>query len=198
MFQSARSPFARRIRLLLEELGVKYDLVVEDVFRPTPGFLQINPVGRVPALRIQTGELITDSSQIQNWLAGRFFDHSLFRYGTTSEAHARGVSGLAVGLMEWTITNYLESTRAPGQRDLSTSCEALDRINAVLRKLEAQLKGPYFYGEHMGFWDLDLGAALAYSDLRNGCEIVDRFPRLRGYLSMLETRASFQKTQPPK
>jgi glutathione S-transferase len=87
--------------------------------------------------------------------------------------------------------------RAAGSRSAAVEQDALESIERALRALEADLRGPFAAGEKLGVWDLDLGAALAYCDLRMGPQLVDARPALREYLKRLSTRESFKKTVPP-
>ncbi len=71
---------ARSMRCLwtLEELGVDYELVNME-FPPRyrqPGYLQINPLGTVPAL-VTDGITLTESTAIAQYLVEKFGPHSL-------------------------------------------------------------------------------------------------------------------------
>jgi glutathione S-transferase len=100
--------------------------------------------------------------------------------------------------MDHAVLAYLErATRPEGMRLASVEQEALEAIERALRALETEVRGPYVAGEKLGVWDLDLGAALAYCDLRVGAKFVDSRPRLREYLGRLNARESFKRTVPP-
>ncbi|MBI3555545.1 MAG: glutathione S-transferase family protein, partial [Deltaproteobacteria bacterium] len=114
LYISQRSPFARRVRLVLEELGVDYDTEVLDVFNLPPGYAGINPLGRVPVLRLPNQELIVDSWMILDYLRSRHEEHPLFLTGGASDARSRSISGIAVGVMEHTVLAFLENMRGPG------------------------------------------------------------------------------------
>lgn len=60
------------IHLLLEELGVDYELRIIDLSRGeqfSPAFRAINPKGKVPALLRDDGTLITEFQAVAFWLA---------------------------------------------------------------------------------------------------------------------------------
>jgi glutathione S-transferase len=187
LYGSLRSPFARRARLMLEELGVEHDFEVVDVFNPPAAFLEVNPLGRVPALRLADGRVLIDSWAIHAYFEARHGAHPLFLFGGAGEAAARRVTALAVGVMEHAVMAFLKYDRD----------EALAVVGRALRTLEGEALGPYFFGDRLGCWDLDLGAALAYCDLRLGRSVVDGHPKLRAYLEALSARPSFRKTVPP-
>ncbi len=61
------SPFSRKIRLLLSEKGLPFELCTEDVWERRDQFLLINPTGEVPVL-VERGAIIADSTVISEYL----------------------------------------------------------------------------------------------------------------------------------
>jgi glutathione S-transferase len=195
---SLRSPFGRRVRLLLEELKADYETVIHDVFAPTPELIALNPLGRVPVLQLADGRRLIDSWEIVEYLKERHGADPLFARGGADEIRLRNVTALALGVMEGAVAAFLErAMRAPAMRSLVVEQDALESIERALRALETEVRGPYVAGEKLGVWDLELGAALAYCDLRQGPALVDARPVLREYLKRLNARESFKKTVPP-
>jgi glutathione S-transferase len=64
----ATSPFVRKAWLALAEKGLAFENVALDPLAKTPRFLAMNPMGRVPILEEEDGELISDSSVICDYL----------------------------------------------------------------------------------------------------------------------------------
>lgn len=63
------------IRILLEEIGVPYQLALVDLStgqQRDPAFLAVNPKGRVPALLRDDGTVLTEFQAIALWLAWSF------------------------------------------------------------------------------------------------------------------------------
>jgi glutathione S-transferase len=61
-----------KVRLLLALLGRKYELVELDILKGetrTPGFLAINPNGRIPVLELEDGRRLSESNAILYYLA---------------------------------------------------------------------------------------------------------------------------------
>ncbi len=199
LHMSLRSPFARRVRLLLEELGVAYEPVTVDVFVPPQWFLQVNPLARVPALELPTGEIIADSNQIVAYFKEAHPAHALFNTQGVRPARALNWSGLATGAMDWTVTWFLESLKAPGMRDEDTLTEAEGAVVRAFAFFNEELRGnqKFLAGTQIGVWDLDLGAAYGYSKFRMKHAVEGHFPELEMYFQRLMTRDSFKKTVPP-
>ncbi|MEW6056644.1 MAG: glutathione S-transferase family protein [Bdellovibrionota bacterium] len=198
LYSSLRSPFGRRIRVRLEELELPYDIEMVNVFEPTEELLRLNPLGRIPILVLPTEEEIIDSHQIEEYLRARNRSHSLYSNPEgIRDARARSWSALAVGVMEATVSSFLETLRPAALQIPEVKAEFLQAIQKTLKRFESEITSPLLAGSELRAWDIDLGCALAYCDLRMGRQVVDRYPRLRIYLERLESRASFQKTAPP-
>jgi glutathione S-transferase len=61
-----------KVRLLLHQLGVPFELVLVDILRGetrTPEFLARNPNGRIPVLALEDGTHLAESNAIQWYLA---------------------------------------------------------------------------------------------------------------------------------
>ncbi len=187
---SLRSPYARRVRIAFLEHGISYHEVMEDVFQPSAGLLQANPLGRVPVVTLLTGEQICESQQILN--------AAVTERPTPSEAAA---SGLALGLCDKIVERLLESLRPQEQQDPGIFGD-FDRLLAPTLEALEQALGRGMTPSPDPLTPLrqsliDAGVALAYLNLRYGHQWQERHPRLVLTLENLEARASFKKTSPP-
>jgi glutathione S-transferase len=76
LYTSHHCPYAHRAHITLSELSVPYEEVLIDLDSPRPDwYLQINPRGLVPSIRIQHGtmdEIITESAIVAQFLADSF------------------------------------------------------------------------------------------------------------------------------
>jgi glutathione S-transferase len=64
LYQFPLCPFSRKVRLMLGEKGIAYDLVTEYPWEQRPGFRDINPAGRTPAMRLAERDLILSDSTV--------------------------------------------------------------------------------------------------------------------------------------
>lgn len=206
---SARSPFARRIRLAFRENGVRYVEAVHDVFKPGPELLKTNPLRRVPAVLLKSGEVIVDSNSILSvfyeqgapsrtrWLRGLA--------SARASAEAAHWSGMAVGLCERLVEYFLETQRPEAARDQEILAEIIPIADGFFEALERHLSDGRArilvagdgQGEELNQADLDLGTALAYTSLRYSPEWILRYPAARRYFEALNARPSFVETRPP-
>ncbi len=62
------SPFARKVRLVLAEKRLPFELQIERVWHRRPEYLQLNPAGTVPTLVEDNGLVVPDSGVICEYL----------------------------------------------------------------------------------------------------------------------------------
>lgn len=62
------SPFVRRVAVSLRLLGFAYQRDTRSVFGDFDAMRQVNPLGRIPALILDDGETLIDSTAILDWL----------------------------------------------------------------------------------------------------------------------------------
>jgi len=99
LYGTPLSHFTRKVRIVLAELGVPFEMVwARSVLAATPDAYAENPLMRVPAL-VDDGELVIDSDHIARYLVGRFDPGD--RLGVRSERVA-DLNALAVldGIMD--------------------------------------------------------------------------------------------------
>lgn len=68
LYHVALCPFSRKVRVVLNEKAIPYELQVEKVWERRPQFLALNPAGLVPVLVEDEGVVIAESSAICEYL----------------------------------------------------------------------------------------------------------------------------------
>lgn len=197
------SPFVRKVRLCLLEKDLPYELEIVTPFGQPAWYRDINPLGRIPALR--DGELtLADSSVICQYLEEQY-SNLLPLYGDNPADTAR---------IRW-LEKYCDYELAPlctftvfRNRVLKptmgkTSDEAAIR-EALTNKLpphfdylEQQLgNAEYFVGARLSMADLALACQL--TNMAHGGETLDtsRWPALAAHHQRIEARASYQAVLP--
>jgi len=81
LFQLPLSPYCRKVRLVLAEKRLPFELRAERVWERREEFLQLNPAGTVPTLVEDNGLAIADSNVICEYLDEAYPDNTLI--GTT-------------------------------------------------------------------------------------------------------------------
>jgi glutathione S-transferase len=101
------SPFVRKVRVVLAEKQVPYDLVPANPFEKSPAFLKLSPLGRIPALEDESGRSLADSSVIAEYLEERFPEPPLFPRDAYERARTRWFDEYADGGMGPSLTGKL-------------------------------------------------------------------------------------------
>ncbi len=68
LFHIWLSPFCRKVRLVLEEKRLEYEMVVEPVWERREEFLSLNPAGLVPVFVDTDGAVVSESDAICEYL----------------------------------------------------------------------------------------------------------------------------------
>lgn len=71
------SPFARKVRLVLGEKKLPFELQLEKVWERRPEYLELNPAGTVPTLVEENGLVVPDSGVICEYLEEAYPDAPL-------------------------------------------------------------------------------------------------------------------------
>jgi len=188
LYISARSPFARRVRLAFRERDIKYEEKILDVLNPPPEFEKITPVLKVPVVVLKGGETIIDSNAILKV----FYDPK------KETALTLKWSGIAMGICETLVSRFFENLRPPEKRDQ----EALTEYDTILKRCFSEFEEfiedkRTISDAGLTQADLDMGTASAYFSLRYDPKWSQRYPNAFAYSSELNKRPSFQETAPP-
>lgn len=126
-----------------------------------PAFLALNPSGKVPALRLPDGTIVTESLAILLTIADRFPDAALLPPGG-SDARAQAYRWLAFMAGEIypgvEIADYPARFAPAGDEAEALRTNIRARIRDNLLVVERQIAGPWFLAE--GFSLLDIYAVM--------------------------------------
>jgi glutathione S-transferase len=146
----------------LAEAGAPYRFELVSLERneqKQPAFLAINPSGKIPALRLPAGEIVTESAAILLTLADHFPQARLLppRAGPDRAQAYRWLAFMAGEIYPIVeIVDYPERFAADGAEALRTA--ARDRIRERILIIERMIHGPFLLAG--GFSILDIYAAM--------------------------------------
>ena len=192
------APFTRavRIRWLLEELGLPYDLRRVAFTPPERAFSQATPLGKFPV--IEDGDVTICES-------GAIVEYVLERYGNGRLAPPVG-SPLRGEFLQW--VHFAEATAFPPlgvivwhrlyKRDEDRIPDVIEsareRAIAAFEFVERRLVGrSYLLGEEFSAADVMMGFTLMAAQALGVLD--DRHPPLLRYLERLQARPAFQRAQ---
>jgi len=158
---SPASPYVRKVRALAVELGVPLDMVIADAAAVDSSFGRINPIHRVPALELDSGEVLFDSPVICECLdathGGGFFPPA-----GPERWRVLKLQALGDGIMDAAVPRRGEVLR-PEQQQSPGRLAAYERsIRQVLDALERDVDG--LSGVNIG--TIAVACALGYLDFR--------------------------------
>jgi glutathione S-transferase len=200
LYITSRSPFARRVRIALLENGISYTEKTCDVFNPTADLFLMNPLGRVPVIKLSDDSILIDS----NLILQVFYQSKESRYEQVSVRGQLEIlrwSAIFVGLCEKVVEYYLNTLLPDNQRSSETAAELFEIAERCLKVAEKRLqerKSKFFLNEVFTQADIDLGVCLNYLDLRYPVlQWQERFRDISDYYMQLSQRQSFILTAPP-
>ena len=83
------SPFSRKVRLVLAEKRLPFELKIEKVWERRPGYLELNPANTVPTMIEENGLVIADSSVICEYLDEAYPDEPLLGHTLAERVEVR-------------------------------------------------------------------------------------------------------------
>ncbi|MDD0973031.1 maleylacetoacetate isomerase [Pseudomonas fontis] len=97
LFTYYRSTSSHRVRIALALKGLEYQSLPVNLLKGEqrePGYAAINPQGRVPALRVASGDVLVQSPAIIEYLEEAYPQPALLPGDAVQRAKARGVAAL--------------------------------------------------------------------------------------------------------
>jgi len=199
LFASLTSPYARKIRIILAEKGLPFELVVDSPWEANTRIPTLNPLGKVPALITDSGEVFFDSPVIAGYLETLDTAPQLLPTDRLDAVRVRQLEALADGVTDAAVTALLESRRPDGQRSELEMDRQMEKLDRGLDELERRASGrTWLHGDSLGLGDIAVGVALGYLDLRFAHhEWRAQHPALAALAERLFARPSFASTKPP-
>jgi len=197
------SPFVRRVAISLQLLGEPFTRDTRSVFADGPALRQINPLGRIPALVLDDGEVLIDSGAMLDHLdeqAGP--GRALLPASGALRRRALRLTALGSGAVDKAGAIAYERLLRPPDRVFQPWLDrCAEQLATALQALEAEVSAVadarWLLGERLMQPDIMVGAMLGYLNLR----VRDAFPAgryhaLERFALRCEAQAAFQATRP--
>ncbi|KAH7348542.1 glutathione S-transferase domain-containing protein [Rhexocercosporidium sp. MPI-PUGE-AT-0058] len=206
LISASPSPYARKNRIALLEKGIPFELKTEIPWHSTTETPKYNPLEKLPILIFDDGRSpIYESWYIQEYIVQKYRDKgpALMPEGLDDQLLVRQIQVLADGACDALGLVFFELARG----DLKSS-EWLDRqmrkVNGVLVAADELVKksgdGKFLVCNEFSVADIALGAMLGSMSMIETkfgiVQFLEKYPDLKRYWEMLETRQSFKDTQP--
>ncbi|RJF99528.1 glutathione S-transferase family protein [Noviherbaspirillum saxi] len=196
---STASPYVRKVRVVMAEKKLDYELILENVWAPDTKILQSNPLGKVPCLIMEDGGAMFDSRVIVEYLDTLTPVCKLIPPNGRERAEVKCWEALADGVLDAAVLVRLERTqRQEAQQSPEWIKRQMDKVHAGLKVMSAGLKDTAFCsGNHYTLADVAVGCSLGWIAFRFP-EIDWRgdYPNLAKLFDKLSERQSFKDTIP--
>ncbi|GIZ52959.1 glutathione S-transferase C-terminal domain-containing protein [Noviherbaspirillum aridicola] len=196
---SLTSPYVRKVRVVMAEKKLDYELILENVWAPDTRIQQSNPLGKVPCLVMEDGGAMFDSRVIVEYLDTLTPVCKLIPPNGRERAEVKCWEALADGVVDAAILVRLERTLRPEAQQSDEWVERqMSKVHAGLKAMAAGLKDtPYCCGTHYTLADVAVGCALGWMSFRFP-EIDWRadYQNLAKLFDKLSERQSFKDTVP--
>jgi glutathione S-transferase len=120
LFQTYLSPFPTRVRLMLYAKGIECEFVEPHGFhgdtRPKGSYLDVNPLGRVPALVLDDGRVLPESEVICEYLEDVYPEPRLMPLDPWQRAQVRLLSRLSDFYIVMAMSPLFDAVAQPPQR----------------------------------------------------------------------------------
>jgi len=191
------SPFSRKVRLVLGEKKLAFELRVEDVWRRREEFLILNPTGQVPVL-IDDGLVVADSTAIFEYLEDAYPIPTLIGKTPAARAEARRLAFWFDLKFAREVTSnivyekMMKRLLGGGEPDSERIRVGKDNIRYHLEYIEFLTeRRNWLAGDNLTCADLAAGAHLSVIDYL-GDVPWDQHVEAKNWYARLKSRPSFQ------
>lgn len=200
LFGSLTSPYVRKVRVVMAEKKLEYELVIDDVWSDTTRIQQHNPLGKVPCLVMDDGGSLFDSRVIVEYLDTLSPVGRLLPQGGRDRTATKCWEAIADGVMDAAVAIRVENTQRPEHLRSADWIRRQDgKIEAALEFMEHGLEPNAFcMGVNFSLADVAVGCALGYLDVRySHLDWRSQYPKLAQLAERLHERPSFVASAPP-
>lgn len=168
LYQFPLCPFSRKVRLLLGEKGVGYDLVRESPWDRRDEFLDMNPAGQVPVMADPNRNiLLMDSMAICEYLEETVDKAAMINGTAVNRAEIRR-------LVAWFDTQYFQDVTAPllGERMMKRLVTKASPDAKILREAMKAAERHLDYTDYLlDHHNWMAGATMSLADLAAAAQI---------------------------
>jgi len=179
------------VRWMLEELGEPYDIHLLHLAKEeqrAPGYLAVNPMGKVPALR-HDDVIVTEAGAICAYLADEF-PHARLNVPVGDPRRGPYLKWLFFGpsCIEPAIMDRAYPRKEEPRRGMLSYGDFDTVMNVVAKAVEP---GPYLMGEHFTAADVVVGSTIRWGTMFN---LIPVRPEFKAYVARLEKRPALQRS----
>ena len=198
LLSATPSPFARKVRVVLLEKNIPFELKTINPWNMNADIERFNPLGKIPVLITANDETIYDSKYIIEWIEHNYPDPAVFPTDAKTKFKAQQIQVIADGICEAVILLFFENMRPDPQQSKPWSERQIKKISNGLQALEQQISNDEFCVDNtFGIADISVVSAVDYLSLRfKTYEWRNKFTRISKFVARQSARQSFIETMP--
>jgi glutathione S-transferase len=195
-----RSPFTRRVAITLNIYGMLFEQRALSGFEDRDEVRAANPLGRIPALVLDSGEALVDSGAIIDHLDevyGR--DRALTPAAGADRRAVLKVAAMMMGACEKCLHAAYERNRRPPEKlHQPWIDDCMAQVTNTLAAVEAMVdpKEPYLLLGRLTQADVTAVVAERLARVGRGIDTEAQMPRLRTLTRRLAEQPAFRSTEP--
>ena len=199
LYYGKTSPYVRKVLVAAIECGLEAQITREEIlpWEPDTTYAEINPLGKVPALVTNSGQLLYDSRVIVEYLDSLHDGAKLIPEGSARFETFR-IASLGDGMMEAMILLFSELQRRPSELHWPYWDDRMrTKIIHALDQLEKDAAG--FDPEKPDLAQITAAVGVAWMAFRESILHIDfkaGHPRLAAWFEAFSARPSMQNTIP--
>ncbi|RAN39615.1 glutathione S-transferase family protein [Hyphomonas sp. GM-8P] len=185
-------PYVQRAAISLAEKGIPFERIDIDLSNKPDWFLDMSPLGKVPLLKVGTGDdeaVIFESAVILEYLE-ETQPNPLYPSEPLERARQRGWMEFGSAILSGISRLYNAQDEAALDKEAHALRTSLERLEA---ERASRPDGPYFNGGTFGLVDAVYGPVFRYFDTfeaQAGLSLMDGLPALAEWRAGLAARTS--------
>ena len=198
LLSATPSPFARKVRVVLLEKNIPFELKTINPWNMNADIERFNPLGKIPVLITANNETIYDSKFIIELIEHNYPDPAVFPTDAKTKFKAQQIQVIADGICEAVILLFFENIRPDPQQSKPWSERQIKKISNGLQALEQQISNDEFCVDNtFGIADISVVSAVDYLSLRfKKYEWRNKLTRISKFVARQSARQSFIETMP--
>jgi glutathione S-transferase len=193
LYYSPTSPYVRKVSAAAIELGIKFEHETVDLYGAKSEYGKINPVHRLPSLRLDDGSMLFDSPVICEYLDSLGKGAKLFPPAGPARWKVLRLQAMGDGILDAAVPRRGETQRPAVQQ----SPERLSQYERSIRQTLDALERASGELEGINIGTLAVACALGYIDFRfPGDEWRKGRPKLAAWFEAISKRPSIAGTVP--
>jgi glutathione S-transferase len=199
LLASLASPYTRKVRVVLAEKKIEFEMELVDVQPIDNPVNGKNPLGKVPTLVLDDGNALYDSRVIVEFLDSVSPISKLIPADIRDRVQVRRWEALADGVVDAGILVRYESMRDQNEQSPAWVEKQVARMHRGMAQLAAELNGRnWCHGDRYSLADIAFGACLGWLGFRKpgGVDWHAEYPLLARHYQKLMERPAFADTVP--